>query len=256
MSRRTPSYEEGWEVQYSRGRTPFDLEAPLPWVVTLAEKGRIRGRVLDAGCGGGHNALYLAGLGYDVVGIDVAPSAISRARHKAEQQGVHAEFAVGDIVNLADWPGMFDTVIDIGCFHSLYPADRARYASTLRAACRQGTLLHLRCFTDRKEKEFAGAGTAAGLSASDLEQSFADGWDIEDLTAVEHDVIPERGSWSGSWSTGRSEGMPDDRNRHQETWPGDGPKRAPSMRPIQGTQVFASEPNMAEFWYATMARRP
>jgi SAM-dependent methyltransferase len=254
MSRQTPSYEEGWEAIYRPGPVPFDLEEPLPWVVMLAEEGRIRGRVLDAGCGGGHNALYLARRGYDVVGIDVSPSAISRARHKAGQQGVHAEFAVGDLVNLANWPGMFDTVIDIGCFHSLYSEDRTRYASALHAACHQGALLHLRCFTDRKPTGFAGPGSAAGLSASDLDQSFADGWEIEDLTAAADDVFPESGSWSGSWSTGWSEGGPDDRIGYQETcrahWAGRGP--GATRKHVSSVP----ERNTAQFWFATVARRP
>lgn len=248
MSLRTPSYEEGWEGAYGPGLTPFDLEEPLPWVVALAQQGRIRGRVLDAGCGGGHNALYLARRGHDVVGIDVAPSAISRARHKAGQQGVRAEFAVGDLVNLASWPGMFDTVIDIGCFHSLYPEDRARYAAALHAACHRGALLHLRCFTDGRQPGFAGPGTA-GLSASDLEQSFADGWDIEDLSTAADHVFPESRTWSGSWSAGRPEPVPEDRT---------GCQQACGAHRVRGSQADAPEPERpaAQFWFATVARRP
>lgn len=249
MRRRASSYQEHWEAVYGPDRIPFDVEEPLPWVVTLAEDGRIRGRVLDAGCGGGHNALYLARRGYDVVGIDVAPTAISRARHKAGQRGVHAEFVVGDIPHLANWPGMFDTVIDIGCFHSLFPEDRARYASALHAACHEGALLHLRCFSDRS-KWLAGP-QMAGLSSSDLEQAFADGWVIEGLTAGVDAVFPEPHSWSGSWSTGRSDRVPDGRTEHQETRrenrAGHGPGGAQK-------QVFNSR--STEFWYATVARRP
>lgn len=225
-----PSYEEVWEAAYNRGPTPFDLEGPLPWVVTLATDGRIRGRVLDAGCGGGHNTLYLARLGFEVVGVDVAPSAISRARHKAGQQGVRAEFTVDDLVNLADRPSTFDTVIDIGCFHSLQPEDRARYASALHAACRPGARLHLRCFTDSKQQGPPGIGTATGLSASDLEQSFSGGWSIENLTAAADHVVPENHRWSGSRSTGR--------------------------RLNHGDRLTLATKNTAQFWYATVARRP
>lgn len=192
MSRQAPSYEEGWEAVYRSGPTIFDAGEPLAWVVSLAADGGVRGRVLDAGCGGGHNALYLARRGYDVTGIDVSPTVIARAKDKVVRQGVHAEFAAGDVLDLTAWRDGFDTVIDIGCFHSLYPADRSRYAAALWAACRPEARLHLRCFSDRNAPGFAGPGTA-GLSASDLETAFAEGWEIQDLSAARDDVlVPER----------------------------------------------------------------
>ena len=39
-----------------------------------------KGRVLDIGCGAGRVALYLQILGYDVVGIDLAPGAVDASR--------------------------------------------------------------------------------------------------------------------------------------------------------------------------------
>lgn len=255
-----PSYEGVWEAAYVQGPTPFDLEEPLPWVVTLAEEGRIRGRVLDAGCGGGHNALYLARLGYDVVGIDVAPSAISRARHKARQQGVHVEFAVGDLVSLSNWPSTFDTVIDIGCFHSLHPEDRARYAAALHAACHREALLHMRCFTDRKQEGAKALGIAARLSASDLERSFADGWEIKDLIAAADHAIPAPRSWSRSSATGEPEGVLEHEESRQAPWAGSGsvaaPQRVSNPRPNHRDPALATKRNTDLFWYVTVARRP
>ncbi|WP_225728206.1 MULTISPECIES: methyltransferase domain-containing protein [unclassified Nocardia] len=192
MSQQELSYAEGWEAVYGRGRTAFDVDEPLPWVVALADAGRIHGRVLDAGCGGGHNALFLARRGHAVVGVDVAPTAVARARSKAEKLGVPAEFMVGELVNPTGLPDDFGTAIDIGCFHSLYPEDRSRYAAVLHGACRPGALLHLRCFSDRNQPGFAGPGTK-GISGAELEEAFGSGWDVEDLTAGEDDVfVPER----------------------------------------------------------------
>lgn len=40
----------------------------------------VKGKVLDIGCGAGRVSLYLQVLGYDVVGIDLAPGAIEASR--------------------------------------------------------------------------------------------------------------------------------------------------------------------------------
>lgn len=66
------------------GIPPWDIGRPQMEIIQLAENGEISGRVLDAGCGTGENALYLASLGFEVWGIDGAPSAIEKAKEKAK----------------------------------------------------------------------------------------------------------------------------------------------------------------------------
>jgi cyclopropane fatty-acyl-phospholipid synthase-like methyltransferase len=153
-------------------------------VVELVDRGEVRGTVLDAGCGAGHNALFLAGRGFGAVGIDVAPTAIRRAREKAG--GLDVEFAVEDVLDLGGYRGRFDTVIDIGCLHSLAVPDRPRYAAALHAATRPDALAHVRCFTDRN------AGVP-GLSEDALRAATATGWEVTDLVAAVDEVtVPER----------------------------------------------------------------
>ncbi|MCZ7391853.1 MAG: hypothetical protein ABOK23_03925 [Candidatus Methanoperedens sp.] len=48
------------------GIPPWDIGRPQNEFIRLAEDGEISGRVLDVGCGTGENALYLAGLGFEV----------------------------------------------------------------------------------------------------------------------------------------------------------------------------------------------
>ncbi|HEY9246113.1 MAG TPA: methyltransferase domain-containing protein [Candidatus Methanoperedens sp.] len=70
------------------GIPPWDIGRPQKEFVRLAEDGEISGRVLDAGCGTGENALYIASLGYEVWGIDAVPSAIKKAKDKAKERGL------------------------------------------------------------------------------------------------------------------------------------------------------------------------
>ncbi len=59
-------------------------------------------RVLDAPCGIGRHATRLARLGYHVVGVDLSPAYVERARELAAQEGVgeRATYAVGDLRSL------------------------------------------------------------------------------------------------------------------------------------------------------------
>lgn len=46
-------------------------------------------RVLDAGCGGGRNLMYLLKAGYDVMGLDCDPHAVAAVQHFAAQLAPH-----------------------------------------------------------------------------------------------------------------------------------------------------------------------
>jgi cyclopropane fatty-acyl-phospholipid synthase-like methyltransferase len=173
-------YEAKWEPVYQVDGNPFDIDIDeaLKWVKDLESAGLVSGTVLDAGCATGHNALYLASRGYSVVGVDVSPSAIDRARSRASAHGLAVEFLHGDVRELAGWVDRFDTVVDIGCLHSLRDADRESYVSALHRACRPGALVHVRCFTDANQPFTDGTAT---VPRQRLVSLFASGWSFEKL---------------------------------------------------------------------------
>jgi len=139
-----------FEASYGEGRTPWDIGAPQPEIVKLAEEGEIVGDVLDVGCGTGENALFLAAHGRQVLGIDFAPVAIERARAKAATRGLPAAFLVADALDLAKLRRRVETAIDSGCFHSLDPEQRRPYAHSLCEVLSPGGTLHLLCFSDEE----------------------------------------------------------------------------------------------------------
>ena len=85
-----------WDASYHHRPAPRDLGRPQPTVVRLAARGGFAGAVLDAGCGTGENALHLASLGLSVLGVDVAETALDRAREKANDRGIEVEFVAAD----------------------------------------------------------------------------------------------------------------------------------------------------------------
>jgi SAM-dependent methyltransferase len=138
-----------WDASYADGPAPWDIGGPQPAVVRLAAEGRFRGEVLDAGCGSGENALHLAGAGLSVVGVDVAETALARARASAEERGLDVEFAVADALHLGRLGRRFDTVLDCGLFHSFDAEERSAYASSLGSVTVPGGTLYVLCFSDQ-----------------------------------------------------------------------------------------------------------
>lgn len=158
---------------YKSGTAPWVIGEPQPAIVNLERSGLIRGTVLDVGCGAGEHTILLTGLGYDVLGVDYAPSAVDHARRNAEAKGVDARFEVADAMDLGK--ATYDTIVDSALFHIFDETDRARYVASLRAACRPGGVVHVLALSDR------GRGFGPQVSESDIRDAFGDGWLLESL---------------------------------------------------------------------------
>lgn len=119
-----------WDERYATGNLPWDTGTPEPHLVELVERGVIApGRALEIGCGTGTNALWLAGRGFEVLGIDISPRAIEQARGKAEAAGARVQFRVLDFLTASIDEAPFDFVFDRGVLHVFdEPSDRAQFA--------------------------------------------------------------------------------------------------------------------------------
>jgi cyclopropane fatty-acyl-phospholipid synthase-like methyltransferase len=193
--------QEYWEKAYESTATPFDAQAPDEWIAALAESGKIHGNVLDAGCGPGRTSLYLAELGYSVLGVDFSVNAIQRAKRRAVERRSDAQFLQADMSEFSGYVNHFDTVVDIGCFHSLHDHDRGAYAGALHGACRSGAAIYLRAFSDKNSKEnrqpdgaelsdlARGEGIPA-LSEDEIRDAFTlNGWVVKELVEREIELF-------------------------------------------------------------------
>ena len=98
------------------GQAPWDIGKPQKPFVNAANQ--ISGAVLDAGCGTGDTALFLAARGNKVTGIDFLEEPIKRAKRKAAERGLPVTFLVKDAMTLKDWSERFDNVPTVACFTS------------------------------------------------------------------------------------------------------------------------------------------
>jgi ubiquinone/menaquinone biosynthesis C-methylase UbiE len=101
-------------------RKPFDRAL----LAKFAQLVKPPGKVCDMGCGPGHVARYLAGLGLDPLGVDISRSMIAVAR----RLNPHLQFQQGDMLRL-QFPDK--SFAGITAFYSLIHIDRARVPQAL-----------------------------------------------------------------------------------------------------------------------------
>ncbi|WP_153340836.1 class I SAM-dependent methyltransferase [Nocardia aurantia] len=175
---------EVWNAAYDNDTAPWLIGAPQPAIVGLEAAGLIRGRVLDPGCGGGEHTILLTGLGYDVLGVDLSPSAVAYARRNAAEKGVpQARFQAADMLRIGTDPeaaaalGHFDTIVDSALFHVFLddPAGRTAYVDALHTLAVPGGVVHVLALSN------AAPGFGPRISDTLIRESFTTGWDIEDL---------------------------------------------------------------------------
>jgi cyclopropane fatty-acyl-phospholipid synthase-like methyltransferase len=182
-----------WDEAYQQNAVPWDIGRPQPAIVRIAEWGGLVEPVLDSGCGSGEHALLAASMGLEVKGVDVAGTAIERARGKARQRGLSAEFIVGDVLALDQIERLeppFRTVIDVGCFHTFSNADRPLYAASLASVTDTGAVLHLLCFSEQTP----GTDGPRRVTQGEITATFSRDWNVD---SIEPDSFAVSNLWSG-----------------------------------------------------------
>jgi len=157
------------------GVPPWEIDGPQSEIVHLAENGEIRSPLLDVGCGTGENALYLAGLGFEVVGIDIVSTAVEKALSKAKKRSLAATFLVWDALRLHELQKRFNTVIDSGFFHVLPDKKRPAFVKGLTSVLAPGGSYLMVCFSEHEP----GSWGPRRVTQAEIRESFRQGWLID-----------------------------------------------------------------------------
>lgn len=105
--------------------------------------------VLDLGCGIGRHSVALAEKGFKVVGVDLSPEYIARAKEMAAERGVNknCDFKVGDMRRISEvlngYQGKFNAVINLFTSMGYYEeeTDRQVMAQLQELTAPQGVLV-------------------------------------------------------------------------------------------------------------------
>ena len=140
-------------------KIPWNSETPPDVLVDLVQSGVVRPcRAVDLGCGAGNYAIYLAGQGFLVTGIDSSPAAIQIATENAEKRGVICTFIVADLLgDLHEVNETFDFAYDWELLHHIFPEDREKYVLNVYNLLHPGAMYLSVCFSET-DPQFGGTG--------------------------------------------------------------------------------------------------
>jgi len=173
-----------WEDEYNK-TPPWEVGHPQSAFVDLFSSNElVLGKVLDLGCGTGENAIFLAQNGFSVVGIDLVPSAIEKAKQKAKGLGLEIDFSVGDALHLRFHSDEFDSVIDSGLFHIFDDKRRLAYIDQIAKVLRPEGGYFMLCFSEKEPTDWGGPRR---VSKEEIEEVLAPNFEVNFI----HDSILE-----------------------------------------------------------------
>ena len=158
---------------------PWERDDPHPLLREWAERHDVRGegrRAVVVGCGLGADAEYLARLGFETTGFDVAATAVRLAAER--HPGTPVDYRVADLLDLpADWRHAFDLVVEIFTIQALPDPPRSgAIAGVASLVAAGGTLLAVAF------RHTAGVDPLAGppfsLTRASMESLAADGLEV------------------------------------------------------------------------------
>jgi methyl halide transferase len=136
-----PIVQPDWDRVYRGGMPPWDTGLPSAELERLLDQELIMPcQVLEIGCGTGADAVLLAERGFEVTAVDCSPTAIERARVRADMEDALPRFVLADIFEFAITAGQFDFIYDAGLYHYIRHGDLDRYLDVLWRVTRPGSL--------------------------------------------------------------------------------------------------------------------
>lgn len=179
-----------WDSRYDTETYLFGT-SPNRFLRSEIQRFRPGDHVLAVADGEGRNGVWLAGLGCEVLSMDVSPIAVQKAQRLARKCSVSLRFEVADLM---EWPwpsGRYDTVVCV-FIQFATPVERERLFRGFWTSLKPGGLVLMQGYgVNQLQYKSGGPGRIEHLySKSMLVDAFAD-WDI--LSLREHESELDEG---------------------------------------------------------------
>jgi SAM-dependent methyltransferase len=135
-----------WDERYSDSRFIYGTE-PNEFLESVADR-LPAGPILSLAEGEGRNAVYLAGLGYEVVAVDQSDVGLAKARKLAAEREVHIQTMQADLDDFTIEPGAWAGIVSIFCH--LPPLLRVPLHAAVARGLRPGGVFVLEAYTPRQ----------------------------------------------------------------------------------------------------------
>ena len=145
--------------ELSPDEIPWIRQAPPDALVELVESRKVEPcKTIDLGCGTGNYAIYLAGRGFEVTGVDISPRAIEIARENAKKKDAKCDFLVANVLDdPSEIEGSFDFAYGWSLLHHVFPEHRQKYVENVYQLLNPGGKYLSVCFSE-KGPQFGGQG--------------------------------------------------------------------------------------------------
>lgn len=144
-------------------------------------------KVLDAGCGEGKNAIFLAKRGANVLAIDISATAVENGKRSFLDSNL-VTWKVADILDLSFSHSAFDIVLAYGLLHCLPCRDDIeRVVKSLQQATKKDGFHVICCFNSRYQELGAHPGLEPTLLSHQAITDYYQQWKL--LHSTDTDLV-------------------------------------------------------------------
>jgi SAM-dependent methyltransferase len=178
-----------WNERYASAEYFYGTE-PNDFLRQEAERLKSGSRVLCLAEGEGRNAVYLAGLGHEVTGVDGSSVGLEKLQRLARERGLTVSTVVSDLAEYDLGSAQWDAIVSIWCH--LPPPLRADVHRRAVQALKPGGWLILEAYTPR-QLEFKTGGPPNPDLMMTLERLKPELGELEWIHAAEIDRVIHEG---------------------------------------------------------------
>lgn len=173
-----------WEKLYKEGMA---AEYPNNELMEQISGLKIKGKVLDLGCGVGANLEFLKKRGFKTYGIDISETACKKAKKKCV-----GEITCGNATKLPYPDNFFDLVTDVACLYVLKRKDILKAIEEVKRVLKpNGYFLSFMYFYGTK-RVFAGTGHYYLLKKNEIKKIFKDFKIIQIKEITQDYLLPKK----------------------------------------------------------------